>query len=77
MPASAETVAVVPIARSVVSRFAALFVCWLFSPGLAFSQPANITLVNLNSGQLCVLGNQASYGLHSAPASGAGTPYRR
>jgi hypothetical protein len=63
MPASAETIAVVRIARSVVSRFAALFVCWLLSPGSAFSQPANIKLVNLNSGQLCVLGNQAGYGL--------------
>jgi hypothetical protein len=63
MPASVETVAVARIARPIVSRFAALFVCWLLSPGLAFSQPANITLVNLNPGQLCVLGNQAGYGL--------------
>ena len=63
MSAPAKTVAAVRIARSVVSRLAALFICWLFSPGLAFSQPANINLVNLNSGQLCVLGNQASYGL--------------
>jgi hypothetical protein len=63
MPASVETVAVVRIACPIVSRFAALLICWLFSPGSAFSQPANINLVNLNSGQLCVLGNQAGYGL--------------
>jgi hypothetical protein len=42
---------------------AAALLSLLFAPGPAFSQPANINLVKLNSGQLCVLGNQASYGL--------------
>jgi hypothetical protein len=49
--------------RQTTLRLAAAVLCWLCSPGLGFSQPANINLINLNSGQLCVLGNQASYGL--------------
>jgi hypothetical protein len=51
------------ISRRAISGLAAAALGWLFAPGLAFSQPANINLINLNSGQLCVLGNQASYGL--------------
>jgi FG-GAP-like repeat len=51
------------ISRRVVSGLAASVLCWLCAPGAAFSQPATISLINLNSGQLCVLGNQASYGL--------------
>jgi hypothetical protein len=49
--------------RRVISALAAAVLCWLCVPGAALSQPANINLINLNNGQLCVLGNQASYGL--------------
>jgi hypothetical protein len=49
--------------RRVVPALAVAVLCWLCVPGLALSQPANINLINLNNGQLCVLGNQASYGL--------------
>ena len=51
------------IPRRVISGLAAAALGWLCAPGVAFSQPATINLINLNSGQLCVLGNQASYGL--------------
>ncbi len=46
-----------------MSALAATVLCWLCLPGVALSQPANINLINLNNGQLCVLGNQAGYGL--------------
>jgi hypothetical protein len=51
------------LSRLAISGLAAAALGWLFAPGAAFSQPADINLINLNSGQLCVLGNQASYGL--------------
>ena len=48
-----------------IAALAATALCWLCVPELALSQPANINLINLNNGQLCVLGNQAT-----APGSG-------
>jgi hypothetical protein len=60
------------VSRRVISGLAAAVLCWLCAPELAFSQPANISLINLNSGQLCVLGNQASYGLTYSAGPPAG-----
>jgi hypothetical protein len=49
--------------RHVISALAVAVLCWLCASETAFSQPATISLISLNSGQLCVLGNQATYGL--------------